>query len=305
MLHYMKIEDNALVECADAGAAVWIHAEQPTPAELDAFCRMTDIPAYLLKDALDEDEMPHMDTYGENAVLFLDMPLLLEEVPKNQTRTLCIVRGENCLYSLSNWQLGLAERTMATHLERVENRGDVLLAMVWAMVSSFITALKRMEKDSNWDHEAFKNPTQKENVFFELLDYQKSLIDFETSIKANYTTLQKFYASLGGKLPRHQQLLVENLIVELEQVGQMCRTFEQVLDATAGIAESIVSNNLNDVMKALTSLTIVFSLPTIITGLYMTNTQIPPPYNHFLMPVFLSLALIMLGLLFFKRRKML
>lgn len=111
---------------------------------------------------------------------------------------------------------------------------------------------------------------------------------FSTSLKANEVTLEKIMRGRIIKLYEEDEDILEDVLIEVKQAIEMCNIYSSILTGTMDCFASIISNNLNIVMKVLTSLTIVMAIPTIITSLYGMNVP-DLPLPSFWFPVFLSI----------------
>lgn len=313
MYSYFGIVSGTLAH-VDEKSAIWTHLSSPTDSEMAQLQQNAGIPAHIMKDVVDPNEMPHIDFFEdkragyniENHVLFLDVPVKIEDSnPQNQTRPFCIILNDNHLYTISAFEFDLIARLRDEYIENPKDNTDILLTILFSLTDSYIKAIKEMEEKGTWSAADFKNPPEQNTMFFELLDLQKSMIDFETSVSANHAVVESVKEKADNHFNKHQSLWLDNLLVESEQIGHMCEVLGKVLDATSNISESVVSNNLNDVMKTLTSLTILFSVPTIITAIFTMNTAIPSVVNHIFFPLFFSALAAVLLVMFLKRRKML
>ena len=99
----------------------------------------------------------------------------------------------------------------------------------------------------------------------QLLGLEKSLVYFSTSLKGNEVTLEKILRGRIIKLYEEDQDLLEDVLVEVKQAIEMCNIYTSILSGTMDAFASVISNNLNIVMKILASVTIVMSIPTIVS----------------------------------------
>ena len=105
------------------------------------------------------------------------------------------------------------------------------------------------------------------------------MVYFSTSLKSNEVTLEKILRGRIIKLYEEDEDLLEDVIIEVKQAIEMCNLYSNILSNTMDALSSIISNNLNIVMKVLTSIPIVMAIPNIIFGLYGMNVQgLPLPY---------------------------
>ena len=126
-----------------------------------------------------------------------------------------------------------------------------------------------------------------------MLDLQKSLVYFQTSLKSNELTLQKISTNRYIRLYDDDKELLEDVMIEIKQAIEMSGIYASILGNTLESCASIISNNLNVVMKILTSLTILMAIPTMIFSFYGMNLGeaaggLPLAQNVW-MPIFISL----------------
>ena len=128
---------------------------------------------------------------------------------------------------------------------------------------------------------------------FQLLELQKSLVYFSTSLKSNEVTLDKILRGRVLKLYEEDQDLLEDVLVEIKQAIEMCGIYSSILSGTMDTFASIISNNLNIVMKVLTAITILLAIPTMISGFYGMNVS-GLPIPEFWFPSGLSLIAVLI-----------
>ena len=117
-------------------------------------------------------------------------------------------------------------------------------------------------------HEATKN-----RELIELLELEKSLVFFTTSLKSNEVVLEKLLKSTAIKKYPEDEDLIEDVIVENKQAIEMANIYSGILNGTMDTFASVISNNQNSVMKFLTTITIVLSIPTMIASFYGMNVK--------------------------------
>ena len=130
----------------------------------------------------------------------------------------------------------------------------------------------------------------KNKDLIQLLDLEKSLVYFTTSLRANELIMRKI--SRGRVLPLYEEDedLLDDVIVEIQQAIEMANIYSNILSGTMDAFASIISNNLNIVMKLLAAITIVMAVPTIVASIYGMNVDGLPLAQFWWFPVLLSLA---------------
>lgn len=134
---------------------------------------------------------------------------------------------------------------------------------------------------------------------FNLLDLQKSLTYFTTSLRSNYIVTEKLLrlrsTNQSGhliKLYEEDEDLLEDVIIEYKQAIEMVEMYSHILNSMMEVFASIISNNLNLVMKFLASVTIILAIPTTIGGLWGMNVPVPMEGNEFGFVTITSIALL-------------
>jgi magnesium transporter len=115
----------------------------------------------------------------------------------------------------------------------------------------------------------------KNKELFSLLNLEKSLVYFMTSLKSNNIVMQKMLRSNYLKMYEDDKELLEDVIIENQQAIEMAETHSSILSGMMDAFASVISNNLNMVMKFLTSFTIILALPTMVASFFGMNVPIP------------------------------
>ena len=117
--------------------------------------------------------------------------------------------------------------------------------------------------------------SMKNRELLKLLDLEKSLVYFITSLRANEAVMERTIKIKNIKLYEDDEDILEDAIIENKQAIEMSKIYKDILDSTMDAYSSIISNNLNEVMKLLTSITIIISIPTLIASLWGMNVEVP------------------------------
>ena len=128
---------------------------------------------------------------------------------------------------------------------------------------------------------------------------------FITALRSNELLMMKIVRTNFLQLNEEEKEFLDDLIVETSQALEMANTYTTILSSTLDAFASIISNNLNAVLKRLTSITIIISLPTLISSIYGMNVPIPGQNlpHSFYVPVIISLALSIIISVYFMKKK--
>ena len=144
----------------------------------------------------------------------------------------------------------------------------------------------------------------KNKELIQMLRLQKSLVYFSTALKSNEVVLEKLMKHEYIKTYPEDTDLLEDAIIENKQAIEMANIYSSILTGTMDAFASVISNNLNIVMKFLTSVTIVMAIPTMISSFFGMNVSLPLAGQFsFWIIVVISLALcIITGFVLYKRK---
>ena len=146
-----------------------------------------------------------------------------------------------------------------------------------------------------------------DRYFTQLLNIEKSLVYFTTSLKSNELVMERTLRGKKIKLYEDDEEILEDSITENKQAIEMAKIYSDILNGTMETYASIISNNLNGVMKFLTSITIVLAIPTMISSFWGMNVNVPfanAKYG-FLTMLIISVVLTILVTIWLKRKDML
>ena len=140
-----------------------------------------------------------------------------------------------------------------------------------------------------------------------MLSLEKSLVYFTTSLKSNELVMEKTLRGKILKLYDEDEYILEDSITENNQAIEMAQIYSNILNGTMDAYASIISNNLNIVMKVLTSITIIIAIPTLISGYWGMNVPMPFGNNPFgfAIVVVLSILISLLTMIWLRKKGML
>jgi magnesium transporter len=172
------------------------------------------------------------------------------------------------------------------------------------MATKYLQYLKQIDKVSNRIERQLRR-SAKNKELHQLLDIEKSLVYFSSSLKADELTLEKIMRGRFIKLYDEDQDLLEDVLIEIKQAVDMAAIHLNILTNTMDVFASIISNNLNIVMKIQASLTLLVSVPTVISGFYGMNIIGGLPFDRFWwFPIALSGVLMLIMYMILKKKDM-
>ena len=166
----------------------------------------------------------------------------------------------------------------------------------------YLQYLKQIDKISNQVERELRK-SMKNAELIQLLEVEKSLMYFSSSLKANEITIEKIMRGRAIRLYEEDQDLLEDVLIEIKQAIEMASIHLNILSGTMDAFASIISNNLNIVMKVLASITLIISIPTVISGIYGMNVDYLP-FANFWFPVTIAVVLMVLAYGILKKKQM-
>lgn len=297
MLGIYKTTQNGLEKTDIMESDTWINLTAPTADEINRVITELDIEPEFIYAALDEEETSHIDSEDGTTIVIVDIPY--HEVTDEKKGTVhystiplgIVLTGSNiitvCLKEngiISDFADGRV-KSVYTNL-----RARFVLQILYKMATRYLQDLKQIDRMSGRvERELHMSMRNKELI--ELLELEKSLVFFSTSLKADEVTIEKIMRGRVFRMYEDDQELAEDVLIEIKQAIEMSNIYSNILSGTMDAFASIISNNLNIVMKVLTSITILIAVPQVFASLYGMNVNnLPVPDFWFVVALSLGVA---------------
>ena len=181
-----------------------------------------------------------------------------------------------------------------------------ILQMMYNNSSEYLDYLKKINKETEIAENVLKN-SMKNRELLKLLSLEKSLVYITTSLRSNEAVMERTLKIKNIKLYDEDEDILEDAIIENKQAIEMSKVYSDILNGTMDAYASIISNNLNGVMKSLTSITIIIAVPTMIASFWGMNVKLPFEGNPlgFGIMIFIATLLTIISVIWLKRKDML
>lgn len=307
MIYYYKTIDNRITRIDELQEGCWISAICPTESEVTFLTEQLGIDHGFVRSSLDEEETSRIEQEEDQTLLIIDLPLAEKQTENTilyTTMPIGIVMLPKQIVTISQKNNPLINEFAEGMVKNLQtaNKNTFLFTLLLRIATRYLQFLKQIDKLSmRMEHQLHKSMKNKELI--QLLGLEKSLVYFSTSLKANEMTMEKIIRGRIIKLYEEDQDLLEDVLIETKQAIEMCNIYASILSGTMDAFASVISNNLNIVMKVLTSITILMALPNMVSSFYGMNVQgLPMPYFWF--PCVLSVALIIIVAIILVKKKM-
>ena len=290
----------------------WISLVKPTEKELAEVAEQYCIEPDDLRAALDEEERSRIELEDNYTLILVDIPAVEKSKGKDiyTTEPLGIILAKDAIITVCLEETPVLYALKQKHANelRTHMRTRFVLQILYRNASLYLQYLRVINKLSDKIEQKLHGSTENRELI-ELLELEKSLVYFTTSLRSNEVVLEKLLKSDRMKKYPEDEDLLEDVIVENRQAIEMANIYSGILSGMMDAFASVISNNLNIVMKFLAVMTIVLSVPSIIFAAYGMNV-VPAgmpfagsPFG-FLIIVLISFAVSIAVAVFFFKKKM-
>lgn len=309
MIRIFKSFEKELRELDFHEDKTWVDVIEPTKKELIDLSEELEIDLDFLEAALDEEESPRIEVENNQLFILVNIPTLEENEESREYDTLplgIIIKEKRlitvCLkdsYILDDFRKSKVKDMDTGKLNRF------LLQILFRMDKRYLLYLKQIDRMSNYiENKLHRSMKNKELI--QLLTLEKSLVYFSTSLKANEVVLEKIQKSSLVKMYPEDEDFLEDVIIENKQAIEMANIYSNILSGMMDAFASVISNNLNIVMKRLTLITIILTIPTMVASFYGMNVDLPFQHSPFAFPFVMAISLVscIVVTAFFVKKKM-
>ena len=256
----------------------WLELTSPTNDEIDKVVEKTLVDKDLILKMLDDEERPRVEQSGNATLIVIDTPYLEKDEKGSNYKTYplgIIITDNNYVITVSSKRIELLNDFKKNKVKdfRTAKKTRFLIQILLRTSNYYLRALKQVYNDMEEAEQVLKKSTENKDLI-NLLEVEKTLVYFITSLKANDLVLEKL--SKGTILPLYEGDLdlLEDAIIENKQAIEMSTIYRDILSSITDTYATIVSNNLNYIMKFLAGATIVLSIPTMISSFLGMNVPL-------------------------------
>lgn len=276
---YKTNEMNQLEKADEITKGCWINLVAPNEEEIMRVATKTNTPIDFFKDALDDEERPRIEKDEDQVFIIVDYPYITHDdsgFPIYETIPIGIVATGDYMITVSLKETPILDEFKNNKVKGFFTYKKTRFAFqILFIISTFyLRYLKQINKKTN-DIERELHQSMKNKELYAFLALEKSLVYFTTSLKSNKVVMDKILRFNYLRMYEEDKDLLEDVIIENTQAIEMADTYSSILSGMMDAFASIISNNLNIVMKFLTSITIVLSIPTMVASIYGMNVDLP------------------------------
>ena len=311
MIEIYRKEGNRVKKFEDLAPYSWINMSDPTGDEIDYISDTLGIPRDFITDPLDPDERSRIEIEDGVKLIIIRLPKKNDDTSKfipYITFPVGIILTEDYIVTVCREKealMDLLSHRIETQDFMPENRKRHIFVIFRKTVTFYLRYLKEINHLIK-SAEILFNEAQKNEEILRLLNMEKSLVYFETSLKSNELVIEKLLRINVLQLTEDDRDEIEDIMIDNKQAIEMSNIYSSIVRDMMDAFSSVIGNNLNFVMKFLTSITIILMIPTFVTSFYGMN--IPLPFQHhpysLLIVSLISLVLTLIGIIIFAKRKL-
>jgi magnesium transporter len=310
MIQYFKNVNYQTIEVEHPENGVWVNVLPPLKQQ--EFSLLSDdlhIPLDYLTDSLDIDERARFDEEDNVKLIVIKTPTENNSFNESDayyiTIPICIILTHNQIVTVNSFENGAIKKFLNTFQNRHPDKKSMMVLKVFEKITqTYMEYLKEINQRRNLMEQRLYASNRNEELL-ELMKIQKSLVYFVTALRSNEMLLLKLSRTNFLGLTDEEKEFLDDMAVDMSQALEMANIYTNILSSTMDAFASIISNNMNNVLKRLTSITIILSLPALVTGIYGMNVPIPGANSHyaFYIPILLSVGISVIISWYFMKKK--
>lgn len=311
MINYYKKDNNALVEIDQIEDGCWVNITPPfNPDALKALSEEQNIPLDYLLDSLDIDERSRFEL--EDDVLFIVLKASLpndhgtQNEPSFITIPIGIVLTQKNIFTISAYDSIITQDMAKNKIRNLDPKDphQFILKIFERNVFYYLQHLNELNNNRAIFEQKMVKDLNNEKLF-QLMNIEKSLVYFATSLRTNEVMMTRLNRTKTIPFTEEQVDFLEDIVIDNSQALEMANIYTNILSSTMDTFASIISNNMNSIMRRLTSVTLILMVPTLVASLYGMNVKLPLSNNAYAFPIIVGISLVCVAItsIYFRKNK--
>jgi len=314
MLNIYRTDGGVLSEKDDFEPGVWVHMTAPTLEESKRVSQYYDLDIIDVRAALDDEETSRVDLEDGYTLILVDIPF--EEIRNKRkaytTIPLGIIIVKDAIITVCMEEAAVLSPFLTKRMKgfSTKKRMRFVYQILFRTASVYQIYLRDIDRRRSEIESRVSSSDTEDTDLIDLHELESNLVYFATSLGANKIVLDRLTRYERIKQYPEDKELLEDIIIENRQAIEMTDIYRDIIHGTRELISEVLNNRLNNVMKMLTSVTLVMAIPTIISGLYGMNVDgrwmpLSQTPHGFAIICILTAVICLLVLWILKRRKML
>jgi magnesium transporter len=309
LVQFFKIVDHQTIAIDKPSDGTWVNILPPLrQEEFSELSEELDIPIDFLKDSLDIDERSRYELSDNVKLIVIKTPTENNSFNESDafyiTIPICIILTHGQIVTVNSFENEAIKKFLNSFQNRHPDKKNMMALKVFEKITmNFQEYLKEINHRRNILEQKLYDANRNEELL-QLMRIQKSLVYFVTALRSNELLMMKMARTDFLGLNEDEKDFLDDLIIETSQALETAHTYTNILSSSLDAFASIISNNQNEVLKRLTTLTIFLSIPVLIASIYGMN--VPLPFQHspyaFWIPVMICFFILGFALFNYVRR---
>ncbi len=311
MIQFYKNINRETLEIAQPEGANWINVSPPfREEEMDRLSRALNIDRDLLKDTLDIEERARYEQEEGCKLIILKTPVENKSLIASDAYFITIpiailITGRNQVVTVNSFENEAIRRFLGTFAKRHPERPNMMVLKIFEkVVFDFMEVLKEINHRRNVFEQKLYASNRNEELLA-LMRVQKSLVYFTTALRSNELLLKKMERTDFLHFDDEERDYLADMIVEFSQALEMADNYSNILTSTMDAFASIINNNMNIIIKRLTAITIILTVPGLVASFFGMNVHFPGENKAegFYYALLLSVLFSVLMSIYFNKKK--
>lgn len=313
MMNIYRTDEAVLHKVKDFQGGTWIQLINPTSKEINVLAESFEMEVNDVAAALDEEESSRISLEDGYTLILVDIPSpeVRHEKTMYTTIPLGIILTQDVIITICREDTPILQHFINNRVREfsTKKRMRFIYQILFRSAALYQTSLRMIDKKRTEIEERAEGDTQDIDLI-ELHELESTLVYFATSLRANIIVLERLKRYKRLEQYSEDMDLLEDVTVEYQQAIEMTAIYRDIIDGTRELLSDVINNRLNNVMKYLTSITIVMAIPTIISGIYGMNVDgrwmpLSSTPNGFEIICMIILVICLITLLILRKKKML
>lgn len=305
MIKIWKHNAGSLHQTAILERNCWLQVTDPGELEIDSLVREYGIERDVILDVLDTDERSRFEKSHNFTLIIYRIPLKGDDAVPYRTVPIGIILIDGLIITIGAKEPEVFERMQSRPAEgySLDDPGSFVRRVMTHTAADYLRFLKEINRKTTCIEQDLQKSIRNHELI-QLLDMEKALVFFTTSLKSNELVIEKMRKGVWKNLAGDEADIMEDIVTENQQAIEMASIYSNILSGMMDAFASVISNNLNSVMKRLTMISIALMIPTLFASLYGMNlAHLPFSASRFAFPAiaFISVVAAILGTWIFSR----
>lgn len=275
MVNYYRTDDRKIHEEDEITPGVWVDMVNPSVTEGEEIAEELGIDIQDLLAALDEEESSRMELEDGYTLILVDIPTIeiRHEKEAYTTIPLGIILTSDVIITVCTEETSVLQGFVNGRVKEFSTKKKLrfVYQILFRVATLYQTNLRFIDKKRTEIEE--KIDDSEDVDLFDLHTLESTLVYFATSLRANAVVLDRLTRYKRFEQYPDDKDLLDDVIVENKQAVEMTAIYRDIINGTRELMSSVLDNRLNNVMKTLTSITLVMGIPTLVSGIYGMNVS--------------------------------